>query len=102
MKVIIPFCDTHQKMLPMGLDSIFQETAKAFELIGGVGKSTGNFLTATTFDFADDVEAAVSFIRSRPDLNHSSIGLMGQSEGGLIAPMVASRNNDVQSIVGWQ
>jgi len=65
----------------------------------GVGKSTGNFLTATTFDFADDVEAAVSFIRSRPDLNQLSIGLMGQSEGGLIAPMVASRNNDVKFIV---
>lgn len=65
----------------------------------GVGKSTGNFLTATTFDFADDVEAAVSFIRSRSDLNQLSIGLMGQSEGGLIAPMVASRNNDVKFIV---
>ncbi|ETZ20195.1 hypothetical protein N824_08255 [Pedobacter sp. V48] len=65
----------------------------------GVGKSTGNFLTATTFDFADDVEAAVSFIRSRPDLNQLSIGLIGQSEGGLIAPMVASRNNDVKFIV---
>jgi len=65
----------------------------------GVGKSTGNFLTATTFDFADDVEAAVSFIRSRADLNQLSIGLIGQSEGGLIAPMVASRNHDVKFIV---
>ncbi|MCX2454367.1 alpha/beta hydrolase [Pedobacter sp. PLR] len=65
----------------------------------GVGRSTGNFSTATTFDFADDVESAVSFIRSRPDLNQLSIGLIGQSEGGLIAPMVASRNNDVKFIV---
>lgn len=65
----------------------------------GVGKSTGNFLTATTFDFADDVEATISFIRSRPDLNELSIGLIGQSEGGLIASMVASRNNDVKFIV---
>lgn len=65
----------------------------------GVGKSTGNIAIATTFDFADDVEAAVSFIRSRPDLRHLSIGLMGQSEGGLIAPMVASRNHAVKFIV---
>lgn len=65
----------------------------------GVGKSTGNFSTATTFDFADDVESAVSFIRSRPDLNQLSLGLIGQSEGGLIAPMVASRNTDVKFIV---
>src|SRR5690606_19226157 len=63
------------------------------------GKSTGGFLTATTFAFADAVESAVSFIRSRPDLNQLSIGLMGHSEGGLIAPMVASRNNDVKFIV---
>lgn len=65
----------------------------------GVGKSTGDFSTSTTFDFADDVEAAVSFIGSRPDLNQLSIGLMGHSEGGLIAPMVASRNKNVKFIV---
>lgn len=65
----------------------------------GVGKSTGDFSTTTTFDSADDVEAAVSFIHSRPDLNQLSIGLIGHSEGGLIAPMVASRNNDIKFIV---
>ncbi|MDB5144994.1 MAG: hypothetical protein JWQ66_3707 [Mucilaginibacter sp.] len=65
----------------------------------GVGKSTGKFSTATTFDFADDVEAAISFIRSRRDLKKLSIGLMGHSEGGLIAPMVASRNKNVKFIV---
>ncbi|MGY4384522.1 alpha-beta hydrolase superfamily lysophospholipase [Pedobacter sp. UYP24] len=50
----------------------------------GVGKSTGTFSTSTTFDFADDVEAAISFIHSRKDLNKLSIGLIGHSEGGLI------------------
>jgi pimeloyl-ACP methyl ester carboxylesterase len=65
----------------------------------GVGKSTGNFSTATTYDFADDVEAAISFIRSRQDLEKLSIGLIGHSEGGTIAPMVASRNKDVKFIV---
>lgn len=65
----------------------------------GVGKSTGKFSTATTFDFADDVEAAVSFIRSRQDLNKLSIGLIGHSEGGLIATIVASSNKDIKFIV---
>jgi hypothetical protein len=43
----------------------------------GIGKSTGNFATATTADFADDAEAAVKFIQSRSDLNKLSIGLIG-------------------------
>jgi hypothetical protein len=49
----------------------------------GVGKSTGNFSTATTFDFADDVEAAVSFILSRQDLRNLSIGLIGQQSASM-------------------
>ena len=65
----------------------------------GTAQSTGNFATATSADFADDAEAAVSYIQSRPDLKNLSIGLMGHSEGGLIAPMVASRNKAVKFIV---
>lgn len=64
----------------------------------GAGKSTGNFLTATTADFADDAEAAVKYIQARTDLNKLSIGLIGHSEGGMIAPMVASRNTGVKFI----
>lgn len=65
----------------------------------GIGKSTGSFNTATTADFADDAEAAIAFIQSRKDLKKLSIGLLGHSEGGMIAPMVASRNKAVQFIV---
>jgi len=64
----------------------------------GIGKSTGNFSIATTADFADDAEAAVKYIQARPDLNKLSIGLIGHSEGGMIAPIVASRNNAVKFI----
>lgn len=64
----------------------------------GVGKSTGNFATATSADFADDAEAAVNYILSRPDLSKLRIGLMGHSEGGLIAPMVAARNKAVKFV----
>lgn len=65
----------------------------------GVAQSTGDFRTATSADFADDAEAAVNFIRSRSDLKALSIGLMGHSEGGIIAPLVASRDKAVKFIV---
>ncbi|WP_316812548.1 alpha/beta hydrolase family protein [Pedobacter heparinus] len=65
----------------------------------GIGKSTGNFAKASSADFADDAEAAVNYISSRADLKHLSIGLVGHSEGGMIAPMVASRNKSVKFIV---
>ncbi|WEK19907.1 MAG: alpha/beta fold hydrolase [Candidatus Pedobacter colombiensis] len=65
----------------------------------GVGKSTGIFSAATTADFADDAEAAVKYILSRPDLKNMTIGLVGHSEGGMIAPIVASRNPNVKFIV---
>jgi uncharacterized protein len=65
----------------------------------GMGKSTGVFGTATTADFATDVEAGVAFLKTRPEVNAKKIGLIGHSEGGIIAPMVAARNPDVGCIV---
>ena len=65
----------------------------------GVDQSTGDFQTATTADFADDAEAAVKYIQSRPDLKSMQIGLLGHSEGGMIAPMVAARNKNVKFLV---
>src|SRR5271165_695440 len=65
----------------------------------GVGKSTGNFSTATTADFATDTEAGVAYLKTRPEIDPHKIGLIGHSEGGVIAPMVAARNPDVAFIV---
>ncbi|GAC1307572.1 MAG: alpha/beta fold hydrolase [Mucilaginibacter sp.] len=65
----------------------------------GIGQSTGIFGTATSADFADDAEAAVNYIQSRADLKNLKIGLMGHSEGGMIAPIVASRDKAVKFIV---
>jgi fermentation-respiration switch protein FrsA (DUF1100 family) len=65
----------------------------------GVGKSTGDFATATTADFATDAEAGVAFLKARFEVDPSKIGLIGHSEGGIIAPMVAARNHDVGFIV---
>lgn len=63
----------------------------------GIGKSTGKHDTATSNDFADDVAGAVTLLKSRPDV--SKIGLIGHSEGGLIAPIVAVQQPDVSMIV---
>jgi pimeloyl-ACP methyl ester carboxylesterase len=65
----------------------------------GVGKSTGDFGKSTTADFATDTEAGIAWLKTRSEVNHARIGLIGHSEGGLIAPMVASRNRDVAFIV---
>ncbi len=65
----------------------------------GTFASKGNFKTATTPDFATDVEAAVSYLLTRKEINKKKIGLMGHSEGGIIAPMVAAESRDVSFIV---
>ncbi len=65
----------------------------------GVGKSTGVFAKGTTADFATDAEAGVAYLKTRPEIDPHKIGLVGHSEGGLIAPMVAARNKDVAFIV---
>lgn len=65
----------------------------------GVGESTGDFATATSADLATDVESAIAYLKTREEVDKTKIGLIGHSEGGLIAPMVASRSSDVAFIV---
>ena len=64
-----------------------------------IGKTTGNFSTSTSADFANDVEAGIAYLKNRADVDTANIGLIGHSEGGLIAPMVAAKRKDVQFIV---
>lgn len=62
----------------------------------GTAESKGDFSTATSFDFASDVEAAMTYLQTRSDVvDVNKIGLVGHSEGGLIAPIVAARNKNV-------
>jgi pimeloyl-ACP methyl ester carboxylesterase len=58
----------------------------------GAGKSTGNYGMATTGDFADDAEAVLTWLAQQPEVRTSSVGIIGHSEGGIVAPMVAIRN----------
>src|SRR5580658_2415201 len=65
----------------------------------GTAKSTGDFKTATTADFATDTEAGIAYLKTRAEVDPHKIGLIGHSEGGVIAPMIAARNKDVAFIV---
>lgn len=65
----------------------------------GVNKSEGNAAQSTSADFAGDALAGVALLRSRPEIDPKAIGLIGHSEGGLIAPMAANRCDDVAFVV---
>ncbi len=65
----------------------------------GIGQSTGNYGIATTADFATDALAGVEYLKTRKEVDAGQIGLIGHSEGGLIAPMVAVKSKDVAFIV---
>lgn len=65
----------------------------------GVGGSGGATLDVTTADFADDVGAAVAWLRARPDVDPARIALAGHSEGGIIAPLVAAEDPRIAAVV---
>ena len=65
----------------------------------GVGGSEGNTANATSEDFAGDVIAGLDFLKTRNEIDHKKTGLIGHSEGGLIAPLVATKSKDVAFIV---
>lgn len=65
----------------------------------GFAKSTGVFGAATSRDFAVDAEASAAFLRARPGIDPKRVGLIGHSEGGLIAPMVAASDPKIAFIV---
>jgi hypothetical protein len=65
----------------------------------GAAESEGNFSTGTAYDFSTDAEAAFNYLRSRKEVNGNRVGLIGHSEGGMIAPMIAARNNNVDFLV---
>lgn len=65
----------------------------------GVGKSSGNYGSATSLDFASDVHAALHWLRNRPETDVTRVGLIGHSEGGLIAPMVSVKDQGLAFVV---
>ncbi len=65
----------------------------------GVGESGGNFSTATTADFAGDAAAGFEYLRSRKEVDPRRAGLIGHSEGGYVAPLVAAKFKDTAFLV---
>jgi uncharacterized protein len=65
----------------------------------GMGGSDRGPPSATTVDFADDIRAAVAFLRTRPEIDPARVGLIGHSEGGIIAPMVAAADSAIAAVV---
>lgn len=65
----------------------------------GVGKSTGNLDAATTMDLAADAKAALAYLKSRKEIDGTRIGLLGHSEGAIIAPYLAGHSKDVKWLV---
>jgi alpha/beta superfamily hydrolase len=59
----------------------------------GTGSSTGNFSASTSADFAKDAEGAIAYLSTRSDVDINKLGIIGHSEGGLIAPIVATNKN---------
>ncbi len=69
----------------------------------GAGKSSlgDDINSKTSLDFSYDVEASLNYLETRADVDKKHVGLIGHSEGGIIAPMVAARRKDVAFIVLW-
>ncbi len=65
----------------------------------GVGQSGGDPSNATSFDFAQDIEAALTFLKNKPGFKFSKLGLIGHSEGGMIAPIVAANEKSVNFVI---
>lgn len=65
----------------------------------GTAFSEGDFNSATSLDLATDVESAVAYLKKRKEIDKKNIGLIGHSEGGLLAPLVAVESKDVAFIL---
>ena len=65
----------------------------------GTGKSTGTFSEATVPDFATDAEAAIRYVGTREEIDPDRIGLLGHSEGGVVAAMLGARNDELDFII---
>jgi len=65
----------------------------------GMGKTTGDVMSATTLDFAKDAATSIEYLKSRKQVDQSKIGLIGHSEGGMIAQILGAERNDLRFII---
>ncbi len=65
----------------------------------GIGESTGTLRGASILDFTNDVKEIIAFLKKRKDIDLEKIGLFGHSEGGIVAPLVATQSPDVSFVI---
>ena len=65
----------------------------------GTGASTGTFKRTTSAEFGEDIRAGLAYLRTRPEIDATRLGIVGHSEGAVIAPMVAEAEPTVRAIV---
>ncbi|HEY6827015.1 MAG TPA: alpha/beta hydrolase, partial [Gemmatimonadaceae bacterium] len=65
----------------------------------GTGASKGTFKGATSADFGEDIRAGLAYLRTRPEIDSTHLGLLGHSEGAIIAPIVALKEPSVRALV---
>ena len=65
----------------------------------GTGASGGTFNGSTSADFGEDVRAGLAYLRTRPEIRSDRLGVLGHSEGAVIAPMVAEKEPSLRAIV---
>lgn len=99
--------DEHISIVPGGY-RLFRQVADTLGRRGvamlrlddrGYGESGGSFATSTSRDFADDVRSALAYLRTLPEIDARRMYLLGHSEGGLVAPMVAVDEPTVAGLV---
>ncbi|WP_299104872.1 alpha/beta fold hydrolase [uncultured Tenacibaculum sp.] len=87
-----PFLDVSNYLTKKGI-AVFRYDKR------GVGESTGDYGAANSFDFANDVRAIFKYLQTRKEIDQNKIGLIGHSEGGLIAPIVAGESPEIAFII---
>jgi len=65
----------------------------------GMGKSTGDWMKANFDDLSDDYVNAVNFLMNFDKVNKTQIGIYGHSQGGTLAPLVASKSKDISFVI---
>jgi uncharacterized protein len=65
----------------------------------GMGQTTGDVWSATTRDFADDATVSINYLKTREEVDKKRMGLIGHSEGGMIAQIVAAERKDIDFVI---
>jgi uncharacterized protein len=100
--------DRDESVAPLATIKSFRLIADALTRAGmgvlryddrGVGKSTGDYSAATIADFATDASAAIDYLLTRSEIDSDQIGLLGHSEGGMVAAMLGASNPHLKFIV---